>query len=722
MSGIKLLGDSRHHTFDFSLASANGVRDVLLHDIDGSMNPNGVSASTESGIVISNSDEMTTFIDKSACIDRSTRNFIYCRNTCLRTFSFYTDPAETDSVELLVADTNDHSRSFRYSGYYHHETLDDDITPDVLRNTWIKKRRVFSVALPVGDYRASFIAQGEEVWPSFVEEAQAPVSCAPFPDANSVSLIRPNAPGGSCKELIRNGNFESSSVLAHYWLHHEAGINFLLNGGADGSNAISDIVHDKTESYFGQFIDTRCLHRGRQYEIFARLKLDNLSGRAVDCGSTNIPCPQLRLRFRPPNGPLGSEKAITIASSFSLPIQGNSWHILHGTYTVDSQVGLSPSVALTVARGSRDTKLTLDNMSMTVIPKTCDELVFNGDFADGSSLHWNTDSSASLELNVVSGKSVLLMKSRNSVRDSMFQNIRGDCIMEGERFMAFAKVRLLQGNVQKSCDRTKRSGNLACPRFQLQSFVDVGLPTQSSHFLFGGQVADLDSGMSSDGWHIMSGIFSGRAQDALSDRTVLHLGDSLNKNTDLMIGSVSITALPFQCSELLVNGDFEAGETTQFWKRAIFGASTEVQLVTQGTNRVLRLSNRGRNGDGVIQHIDHRCLQSGLSFRSSAKMRLVAEATGADIDCDPSSKVPSRTCPPVRIVGQRDGVQIVDSLFYVNAAKWNAGAVWKQFEVSFQISDELASCDQVWFGVRSFNKDWVLLIDDISLVPDSQYT
>ena len=190
----------------------------------------------------------------------------------------------------------------------------------------------------------------------------------------------------------------------------------------------------------------------------------------------------------------------------------------------------------------------------------------------------------------------------------------------------------------------------------------------------------------------------------------------------LLVDNISITPLPMSCSELFMNGDAEDGDTGRFWRTAVIFKDATVDVVSLGgndNNHALKVSNRQSVRDGLQQTVDARCLTNGSAWKLFARMKLVSAAGGSSVSCDPTetSRI-ATSCPPVRIVGSncRAGTTM-DELFYLtNVQEWKAStAAWKDYEVAFTVSSDLATCNQVEIGVRSYNVEWDLVVDDLSL-------
>jgi len=712
--------------FDFRKAEANGITDIFLTDVDSSLKPFGSSAQGPSSI-ISNSPQMSAFIDVSGkCVDFSDRGYLYCQETCLQTVTFATSPAETVNFLLRVTEL-DSNKSFDYHGYYSarpHDTID-----------WAKEYRYFPATLPAGKYKVEFILPGSGLsWPTFVETTFETSQCSPSLDVNeSVQLIIPSPSEQHCSQLIRNGDMEDSDNSYPHWLHHESGeIELLRSAGRGGSNCISGTDYSDQYAYLLQFLDTRCIKAANQYDIRAWVKLvnpnDGISFISCDDGDYN-PCPSIQLQVRSKEDPGGnshSEYKTKVASSFVQPFRDNSWNLLHGSVTIDPDMAEAENVAFVIARGSDNVKMLVDDVSMTLIRRSCNDLVFNGNFLSGNSLYWekNQFSSKESQLKLVnpSGNAALRLNSRSSSWDSIIQNLRTGCMIATERYLVVANVRLFKpsSNILQDCNRNEWNGETACPRLQLKSFVNTGLP--QSMDAISKSIADFDFGIDADNWYTVSGIFTATTHDEQAEKTVLSVADGFDSKADVQIDNVSITLLPRDCSQLFLNGSAEDGDTARFWRSALMVGSTTIDVVSVAGSRAFQVSNRDFVGDGLHQSIDTRCLNSGDIFKLTARMKLVSKIDGTPVYCDPEEKNTSTSCPPVRITGFEQGEKTVDDeVHYIsNFAAWTGSSTanMRDYEVSFTISPRLAACDELWVGLRSYNSDWDLIVTDLSLSPD----
>lgn len=703
--------------FYFLKAALNGVRNVYLTDLDSGMKPKGSSASGISSVV-SDSPEMTTFLETSRCVSFPNRGFLYCSDTCLRTVTFATSPAETETFVLRLSARSDPNLFFDYPGRYFYES-DDDGELDEMSNTEIRKFRYFSASIPSGDYVASFLdSKLEESWPTFVETTVESPQCLGSLPVDGVELHIPDVRRAQCSELIRNGDMELSTTSYPHWLHFGIGVNILPGEGIDGSNAIASNPDQNRESgYIGQYLDVRCLEEGTTYEVQAWVRLER-DGIAFACSGSN--CPLVRLRSRAPSDESGqafSETLTTVATEFVRPLNEKGWNLLQSTFTIDSPLASATSVSLVIERGVNNVQMLLDDVKVTRVEKDCAELVFNGDFSEGTSAYWEKDG-GDLEMLSIQGNPALRMVSRSSDANSMVQNIQTRCMMKGERYSATAKMRLIESDGTPSeCDTTERSGGNACPNMRLRSFVDIGLPTlDADEGHYGGSIAKTDHGVTTDGWYIMSGVFEATDYDQRGGKSVLYFPGAW-RGKDLVIDDVSISPLSMDCTELILNGDAEYGETPSFWTHYTGVAGTTIEVVNVGSgSNVFKVSNRPIVGEGMSQTVDSRCLHQGSKWKLTARMKLVSRSSGDPVGCDPSDDRVDFACPPILVAGYQSREKVVDERYYTSRSSWVADA-FNDYEVEFAVSDALAASDVVEIAIRTYNLDWEVLVDDISVTP-----
>ena len=474
---------------------------MYIIDSTSGMKPIGSIASGVSSVV-ANSNLMKTFLVMNKCEVFSASGYMYCSDTCIRTLIYSVNPSMSEDYILRV--TNEAELFVDIRGSYFEDPL-------ALKNDWLQKHRQFVASLPLGSYTAFFhTGDGVPLWPTHAEESLLSALCEKSIDSDDVQLAIPVASSSDCEQLVRNGDIEDSSRLPNYWLQNEGGMQVLDSAGIDDTNALADLIQKSNTGSLGQFLDTRCLQRGRQYEVQVWVKLA-IGSSAVSCDSaTNCPVARLGLRI-PGNATTSSfsDLKLDVASSFVRPYNPSGWNMLQGTFTVDARVQAASSVAFFVERRRIGATMMLDNVSVRLLPQSCGELVFNGDFAEGTSRFWTKSVPAdliSLTVKKIEENWALEMSGRLTSVDSPRQDVRAKCLLYGARFLATARFKLLTSDGSPIiCNPSWSVGDRACPRMLLRSLVDVGLPTQLAVLREGASIAVTDHSMTSDGWYTMTG-------------------------------------------------------------------------------------------------------------------------------------------------------------------------------------------------------------------------
>eukprot|EP00978_Attheya_sp_CCMP212_P049705 scaffold698486_cov75-Attheya_sp.AAC.1 len=173
-------------------AESRDVTDAYVTDLDSSFKPEGFEAEGTSAI-ISDHVEMPSFafIDLDNCMKVTEGCYMYCKNTCLRTVTYYVDPTHTEDYTMMVTSETDDTR--------------------------------FSVVK--GTYKAEFFdATGMAAWPNKVSTEYEPVQCEGAMLNGSVALIAPTTNEESCTDLIHNGDIDESNTDHIYWSHNNGGV------------------------------------------------------------------------------------------------------------------------------------------------------------------------------------------------------------------------------------------------------------------------------------------------------------------------------------------------------------------------------------------------------------------------------------------------------------------------------------------------------------------
>jgi hypothetical protein len=202
----------------------------------------------------------------------------------------------------------------------------------------------------------------------------------------------------------------------------------------------------------------------------------------------------------------------------------------------------------------------------------------------------------------------------------------------GDRYVAQAKYRLVDaGGNGVACNAISESP--WCPEMDLRSYNG------------GKQVEHLDKiaraldSPGTAGWSTMRGIFDATSLSENADMVKFHFEYILGDHS-LIIDDVSISPLPRDCSEFIVNSDVGRG-TAQFWER--YGTSQASDLsTTVGVDGGLaaRVTNRKYAWQGIwyegAQWIDLTCFGPDQMWGISAQIKLMKQGGDAGVKCDVS--------------------------------------------------------------------------------------
>ena len=129
---------------DAGPAAFEGIRDIMILDINGSSDPSGQASQSSS--FVSDNIFMTKFAPL-ACTSYA-GSISYCPNYCARTVTFIVDQSQTSGWNLEIAHAQNGLENFISANYLY----DDDM--DSLQN--VSNGRKFSVSMPSGSYQAQF--------------------------------------------------------------------------------------------------------------------------------------------------------------------------------------------------------------------------------------------------------------------------------------------------------------------------------------------------------------------------------------------------------------------------------------------------------------------------------------------------------------------------------------------------------------------------------------
>ena len=288
------------------------------------------------------------------------------------------------------------------------------------------------------------------------------------------------------------------------------------------------------------------------------------------------------------------------------------------------------------------------------------------------------------------------------------------------RYSVVAKIRVFDDSMTTvDCNEESRSiGEASCPRIRVRAFSNFAYTTRKSETHHEGHLAETDYGTTSDGWRTISGIFSATIEDELADQLTLEINGP-EEEFSFAVKDVSVAPLPSDCSELIINGDAEVGETPMFWRLFIKNDKSEIKIIkTDAENQAFLVRGREHFFDGIGQPIDAKCMTLGSKWKVEAEMRFFLAGTRIPIACNPLEQNSATGCPAIRVLTVKNGARVEDGRSYMT----NTDSIWladefNLYESEFEITSAIAFGEEYLFGIRNFNEYWDLVIDNISVTP-----
>jgi len=456
---------------DLCQAKDHGVTDVYLTDLNSSLQPSTSRSVSGASTIISDESWFTTFLSSDKCLLFANQCLAYCEDTCLRTITYQADPTGSEAYRLKVCNTA--QTCIEVDNTYWYEEEDTEVVT-LIRNTQVDRLRYFSVTLPKGSYTAEFVdTSGNTVWPKFAEEKYQDALCPDALDDGSVHLTIPEVAASECESLLRNGDAETSDTYHTYWRHRHGGISLIPGKGIDGSNAFGQLNSARADQdAITQYLDTRCLMTGRQYEVVPFVRLVNeTTSETYSCSpSAESYCPEVGIYGQSQEGLLWREDVATVVATSSPDPSG--YQRIHGILDVTDDVSSASSVFFYIRRHVDGVSMLVDNVSLMLVPlrsdRDCKNLVFNGDFASSDSRFWfdgDEDALAMVSPGYEGGSDYAL----TSFEGNMEQYIHTGCMKVGTSYTAKASFKLIGADGKEfACRKRRATDETRCPVMQFR--------------------------------------------------------------------------------------------------------------------------------------------------------------------------------------------------------------------------------------------------------------
>jgi len=705
------------------------LHDLIIQD-DGSLNPAGNNVP---GVIVSNSTAMTSFSDN--CVDMVGSCALYCNSdsACYRGLNIATWNTP-DYQDLFLEVTDSNGTVFDISGYFD-EKLKDEVhtidgidqlvsSSDVYENTNYQRRRYYSPILPYGEYTMRFKMHGATYWPQFVETIwEDRPDCAQHIDDSKVTLSIPDPTESDFSNIIRNPGVETGSY--DFWAHSGGALEVVENDVLSGSYSIASVNRTGVWHGIGQFMDTRCLTAGRQYEVIVNIRLQDMATKEyISCNinqlNYNAPdiCPRVVFRARKLKGinigdGVETKYAYPIASAVG-PWEQDDWNMLYGHFNVTETLAEADSVFFNIERARPGVNLIIDDVIIQPTLYGCQQPLYNGDFEIGDNRFWKTIGSTEIGMYTpgYDGSSYALRTtSRNEFWGSMTQDLNKDCLVEGDRFTISAMILLLDENDDVyECDVSAVWGVLA------DGAMDNNCPSMILKITSGSDITDIDIGSipelsNSQDWDGIYGQFDVTASMAKADLVSVQF-TKLKPDINIVVDNLSITKDESNTSRLVSNGDFSVGDT-RYYKT--YGGGS-IHIGDPGYDDAYSMFVRYRSLEeyGVNYAIDNTFLLAEDVYKVSSQIVLKQEDLITDFYCDPMATSGDTRCPTLSLRSQNIGTVPLTRIIASAPPTYQTGT-WNEFSSFFQFLEVEIQADSLYLVINNAPKDVVMIIDNIEV-------
>ena len=669
--------EEQRDIMDFCKAKDAGIVGVYISDVDGSLDPNQTG---RPGTAMIDTPDMLFFVDESMCTHNPENCYSYCE-TCLRSIRYEIDQAETSDMLLRVC--NSSQNCIDLPGFVETEYGERIST----------ETRVYNAHLPPGSYTAEFVdSRGHGVWPTFVLEKYEEKMCPMALEEGSVELLMPELESGECTDLIRNGGGEMSLTKPLHWLHRSGGVKLLVNQGRSG-NAIGNAEYERDRDGIVQYVDVRCLEGliGRWFEVEAWVKTEQMDGRSIPCGTDNDSCSQAIVS--------GLSWGYTVAKAIA-STDSSGYQLMHGTVQVTEEIVQSPLVEFVMTTNEPGIQFLFDDISMTLLPNersSCPtNLVYNGDFADGDARFWEHQSGTNSIVSLSGSTTKALRMNRGDSRG----RVRPHCFIPNERYEFSMKFRMSdqRGRLIECGD----PGLPDCPRAQLFGWkLGERTATENAGYVRG--IGD---------WKEIYGVFVATPDLVQADNLAINIRDVV-KNAVLDVTDVSISHVPQDCSDIVINSDMEDGYRS-FW--GVFGDGVMTNFSPgRDSSTAVKYSGRTHPRHGPQYNLDVygdlRCFVPGATVEVSTWVQIVMAGTDILGSCDTAMG----DCPSIYFrVRDSSGSVVFAQSQSMYALPWDSSN-FNELKVRFTLPDWDGSISSVTVVIRDFDPSYDVIFDDFTM-------
>ena len=214
-----------------------------------------------------------------------------------------------------------------------------------------------------------------------------------------------------------------------------------------------------------------------------------------------------------------------------------------------------------------------------------------------------------------------------------------------------------------------------------------------------------------NGWSIIAGIMTVTRKLIDHERISVVLYGP-HKDMNVYYDDISIEPIPKECTNLILNGNFEVGDT-RFWRVSnrnyIDVEISDVGADGSNYSSMMRPMIHSYTGNSLRQQLDPRCLIEGQEYLITAKFKLLNTTNlSSGVECLPNELNVGRSshCPTITIKGTGCIGSDLEYVFWneIDDFRWEPDA-FNNYEKLFAVGAEISLCE---VSNRNYSVKWVV--------------
>lgn len=437
-------------------------------------------------------------------------------------------------------------------------------------------------------------------------------------------------------------------------------------------------------------------------------------------------CPRMNIYGQYGTGIQDDTAAMRIGYTIP-PWRPGQWNHMVGTFVVTPMMVEGNSTSIFVDGADIPELIILDDVKSERYDLTCtydEELILNPNIQYNLGFWRYTGESTGIDIvrnrdkDYGDGYSMKTIK-REEEWHGIYQPAITDCMEAGKQYEVVVEYRMEEESGDEfQCDPFLAYVlDDACPRPRLKwtpkdgkdHYMDIGYPVGPNTI---------------GNWHKAQGVFMMNSDilEPTNERTEYFLGKAW-PGKNILMNSYSVKlAKPgtigeaSKCDNLVTNGDAETGNAA-YWYIKGRGNFGTVTIVSPGRNSPYAFHHTGtrtRHYMGMWQKIPKHCLGFD-EWKVQAYFKLFNK-DGELVGCDKNVRGGKNRCPSMFFQGHTPfgGVHHTGPLWNENKDPWRKDD-WNEYSAIFQMDEDFASKEEIWFYVHNVLPGYTYQIDDISI-------